>query len=217
MGEYRFGRPRGNLLPRKVEVEPPKPCIRYFVDKEKLKDGVIEPITDPEEYTMPEDVNPYVYSDWVGNEFSCENEQGASEEMPRAISNKPSREELELDIETMTNREIADKYDVAKSTVSMWIRDYGLQRTNTEPATTEEITGVETAIIEPTLAQREEFFTDTPAEYLAEHKSEMTVEEAEEKIWAGIAIDLGILRQRMIKRAEDEFSAKLSELLESFR
>ena len=53
-------------------------------------------------------------------------------EMPGPNPNKPNREQLQKDMETMTLDEIAVKYNGKPSSISYWIKNYGLQRDQSE-------------------------------------------------------------------------------------
>lgn len=70
----------------------------------------------------------------------------------------PSKKQLESDIRTMTQQEIADEYGVTLSTVGRWLRNYNLhKKNNNAEANIREMTEAEKEEPEATLMTPEEF------------------------------------------------------------
>lgn len=90
------------------------PCMHYFINKEG------EAITQPEIFVP--DRSPYLKPEeyWKVGESLRGN--------PSSVINKPTKEQLAEDIKTMSNEEIAKKYNLGKSTIGRYLTDYGLKR-----------------------------------------------------------------------------------------
>lgn len=179
--DYKNNRPRGNLLPKTMAPEPQKPCMKFQMDVEHYnRTGEIIPLTEPEEYTIPEDIN--LITDWYRNP-NTDNEEGNDMSKGKCIIEyKPTKAELEEDVKTLTNKQIGEKYDASKSTAEKWIRDFEIKRSNNDkveeeallaiiaPKKQEETPKIETipynqgenevATVNPSMEEIENFFTD---------------------------------------------------------
>ncbi len=104
----------GTILVGKTKPEDraPSPCMRYFIDANGNQ------ITDPEEYTPPENAG------WLEPESYWSKEM--EEETVRKIENKPTAEELRADQLTMNKLQAMKKYNCAKATIERWTREFGL-------------------------------------------------------------------------------------------
>lgn len=234
-----FNRSRGNLMPSALPKEPAGPCMKYKIDVDHYKrTGEIIPLTEPVEYIPDREYNPYL---WVGQN---ENEM-EEEDMPRGIDaiNKPTKEQLAEDVKTMKNKEIAEKYGLAESTIARYVKEYGVQRRNLVEAEHN-----------PTLAEIEQFHTDEPRQELPDISmtEPITIEphtdddmpimfcgpdpeelgenelvkvitrfadplpepDPDERIWQSIQADILALKKRKLERAEREFQDRLLKLLE---
>lgn len=219
--DHRFPRPKGNLLPQPTPAENPSECIRYYADKEKLAQGIVEPISEPEKYEMPEGTS------WTTPfDLSSEDVEALKTGRDKSMKTKPMKEippkeELLAETEEMTNQEIADKHNVSKSLVEKWIRGYGIQRkkgANESELTTE--TPKEPVVLEvpeptqPTMEDIEKFFTDVPETEQTETKQEKLNLDFDE-VWADVQDDLVVLRNLYIEKAINDFGNKLSELIKA--
>jgi hypothetical protein len=117
MSKYNNERPRGNLLPRTLPPEPETPCIRYFIDADGNR------ISEPEEF-VPDAQKP----NFNRNQLLTETPKAAKERREKFVKkSKPTKEQLAEDKKSMTLAQMAERYSAGQSTVSSWIRDYGLQ------------------------------------------------------------------------------------------
>ena len=108
----------------------PQPCIHYTIDTDKLKDGEFVTLTEPTIFIPGQEV-PEIQLPTENVECILARRERMKE--MRAIETKPSKEQLEKDMGTMTLSQLATIYGAkGPSTVSHWIKSYGLQRDNSE-------------------------------------------------------------------------------------
>lgn len=171
---------RSLLLPRKTEPCPPAPCTRYFVDTNKLNvEGVLHPVTEPEEYTMPEGLEPWSsYEIPTNNPEVIKNRREYQERMGRR-TNRPSKERFIEELEANDLEEIAARYGVPLSTVKYWLRKYKLKATAQKEPKPEPIWE---QITEPEPEQIQVEAEPEPEPAIAEHKSTENSEEVEQAL-----------------------------------
>lgn len=171
----------------------PGRCIRYWVDPVKLNtEGVLERITEPEEYRMPEGFEP-------GNsyEMPTDNPESIERRKEHMAKTKPTKEGLEVDLKTLTIKQIAKKYGITSPSVNYWLKKFGLQihpqaTAEEEPKpelTGEELKATREQITEPDREPEPEpehtpsdTDTDTPNLEPAEHKKEAVNPEVEQAL-----------------------------------
>lgn len=232
-GEHR-GRPRGNLLPRATEPEPPKQCTRFVMDIDHYnRTGEVIPLTDPEVYEQPE--KPF--NNFFEIPVSTKEEAERRREM---LSKKPPKEQLEQEIRVMNKVQIAKRYGVSRSAVVNWLRSYGLyqpepQKTSEEhpePICDRECRVVVEINELPPEGQGEEPPTASPAEIVLSMleglraKGESPIGAPEEKpkteetdlldeAWTVAKDSLVMIRAIYIQKAEMEFEERFRELMKS--
>ncbi|MHB1651418.1 MAG: hypothetical protein ACYCVD_02940 [Desulfitobacteriaceae bacterium] len=169
-------------------IPPPRACIRYYVDLEKLNtEGVLEPVTESEEYRMPEGIEPRnTYA------MPTDNQESVKRRKNHVAKNKPTKEQLFEDLKTMTLNQIAKKYGASgPSTVSFWVKQYGLQKRDRIATALEQepdkelvvVTKEPVTVAEPT-QESESDKTDTVVSTpnVTEHKSAENPEEIEQAL-----------------------------------
>lgn len=100
------------LLNKQLEEENANgPCVRYFVDIDKLNQGIIERISEPETFEQTEEM-------WkLQSTFSLPI-LTRKDEFDMRIEHKPTREELAKLMQMMTLKEMAKHFGAGSSTVS---------------------------------------------------------------------------------------------------
>ncbi|MDP4158200.1 MAG: hypothetical protein Q8911_00350 [Bacillota bacterium] len=114
MGKRTYGTILIDKLAREKTKPEKTPCVRYFIDE------------NGEAITKPEIFNPDKSALLKGEEYWKAGESLKGN--PNAVINKPTKQQLAEDIKTMSNQEIADKYQMGKSTIARYLSDYGLKR-----------------------------------------------------------------------------------------
>lgn len=112
---YGTARTYGEILFKKAQM-PTTPCVRYFADVDKLKQGEVVPVTEPEIFKPPK-IN-------ICNRFSqTEN---------KAAGSRPQKAELREMVAKMMITEVADHYGVSYTTVRSWMRAYDMRKMDLE-------------------------------------------------------------------------------------
>lgn len=207
------GRKPGVLLPKvKPEEGKPSECKRYFIDKDKYaEEGIVEQISEAEEYKAP-DESWSTFDLPTTNPIVIENRRAFK--MSRN-PNKPSKEQLAKDMETMSLRQLGKHYDVHSATVSYWIREYGLQRKIVEKKGMPVVEEVAKYEVDEVASVRE-FEVVVEVNGVEEvdtlPEKEQPVKRRYQEIWDDVALDLSILRKMYHDQADLDFKNDFNRL-----
>ena len=218
MAREHRGRPRGNLLPRPTQPEPPKQCTSFLMDIDHYnRTGEVIPLTDPEVYEQPDkSENDYF-------EIPASTKEEAERRKSYMASKKPSKEQLERDMKDMSRAQLSKHYEVSRSAVFNWLRSYGLlQQTESQVTPLQETP--EEQPIQESVCEREcqvvveiNELPPEPAEESRPAAPEENPNEASnlDEAWTAVKDNLVMIRAAYLQKAEREFEEKFRELMKA--